>query len=138
VAAVLYRLGRASARHHWIVIGVWLVLAVGIVVAAQSAGSQTSDNLSLPGTGSTQSQDLLSGKLPDQAYGSNPVVVHTDKGKLTDSAPRKAIEDTVTALGKVPGVIRATDPLKGAKNPALSKDGQSAYISVFLREGPPT
>ena len=136
MAAVLYRLGRACARHHWVVIGLWLVLAVGVVAAAQSAGSQTSDNLSLPGTGSTQSQDLLSSKLPEQAYGSNPVVVHTGKGKLTDSAPKKAIEDTVTALGKDPGVIKATDPLKGANNPALSKDGQSAYISVFLRQGP--
>ena len=136
MAAVLYRLGRACARHHWIVIGLWLVLAVGVAGAAGSAGSKTSDNLSLPGTGSTQSQDLLSSKLPNQAYGSNPVVVHTDKGKLTDSAPKKAIEDTVTALGKVEGVIKATDPLKGSKNPALSKDKQSAYISVFLSEGP--
>jgi len=136
VAALLYRQGRACARHHWIVIGLWLVLAVVIVVVAKSAGSQTSDNLSLPGTGSTQSQDLLSSKLPDQAYGSNPVVVHTDKGKLTDATRKKAIEDSVTALGKVPGVIKATDPLKGSKNPGLSKDGQTAYISVFLSEGP--
>ena len=136
MAAVLYRVGRASARHHWIVIGLWLVLAVGVVAAAKTVGSQTSDNLSMPGTGSTESQDLLTSKLPAQAYGSNPVVVHTSKGKLTDSAPRKAIEDTVTALGKVPGVIKATDPLKGSKNPALSKDGQYAYISVFLNEGP--
>ncbi len=136
MAAVLYRLGRVCARHHWVVIGIWLALAVGVIIAAGSAGSQTSDNLSLPGTGSTRSQDLLSDKLPDQAYGSNPVVLHTDKGKLTDSAPKKAVEDTVGSLAKVPGVIKATDPLSGSKQPALSKDGKTAYISVFLDEGP--
>jgi uncharacterized membrane protein YdfJ with MMPL/SSD domain len=43
----LYRLGRVCSRHHWPVIGVWLVLAISLVVAANAAGEQNSDNLPL-------------------------------------------------------------------------------------------
>jgi uncharacterized membrane protein YdfJ with MMPL/SSD domain len=43
----LYRLGRVCSHHHWPVIGVWLVLAIALVVAANAAGEQNSDNLTL-------------------------------------------------------------------------------------------
>ena len=36
--------------------------------------------------------DLLSDRFPSQAYGSNPLVVATDSGKLTDSKYSKAIK----------------------------------------------
>ena len=41
--------------------------------------------MTLPGTGSQSATDLLSGRFPSQAYGTNPLVVATDSGKLTDS-----------------------------------------------------
>ena len=55
----LYRLGRLCARHHWLVIIAWVVVALAVLLVSRSAGEQTSDNLSLPGTGSTRAQDLL-------------------------------------------------------------------------------
>ena len=53
MAGLLYHVGRICARHHWVLIGVWLALAAGLVVTARGVGSQTSDDLTLPGTGST-------------------------------------------------------------------------------------
>ena len=51
-------------------IALWLVAAVVLVVVAQSTGERYSDNLSLPGTDSTDATNLLQDKLPQQAYGS--------------------------------------------------------------------
>ncbi len=117
-------------------IAAWLVFAVGIHFVANAAGAQTSDNLTLPGTGSTKAQDLLQDNLPNQAYGTNPVVLQTKSGKLTDSKNKQAVDDTVTSLKKHPSVIKAISPLSQEGSEALSKDKTIGYISVTLTEGP--
>ena len=86
------------------------MLIAGLVIAAGQAGSETSDNVSLPDTGSQNASDLLGGRFPSQAYGSNPIVVATDTGKLTDSkySERDQVggeqleEDTTRASGREP------------------------------------
>ena len=68
-----------------------MVAAVGLVVVGQAAGSKTSENLTLPGTGSTKATELLEENLPEQAYGSNPLVLEAPAGQADRSrgtAPR--------------------------------------------------
>src|SRR5215217_1549967 len=132
----LYRIGGFCSRHHWVVIAAWVLAVVALALGSRAVGEQNSDNLSLPGTGSTEAQDLLKAKLPKQAYGTNPVVLEAAKGKLTDSANSKAVGATVKSLKKEPGVIRAVSPLSKKGAAALSKDKQIGYISVTLSEGP--
>ncbi|MBA3263044.1 MAG: MMPL family transporter [Thermoleophilaceae bacterium] len=132
----LYRLGGFCSRHHWPVIGAWLVAVIAIALIANAAGEKTSDNLSLPGTGSTNAQNLLKDHLPSQAYGTNPVVLEASSGKLTDSKNKKAVKATVDSLKKAPGVERAVSPLGKAGKVALSKDKKIGYISVTLKDGP--
>jgi len=114
------------------VIAVWIVAAIALFVGSRSAGEQTSDNLRLPGTGSTKSTDLLEAKLPHQANGTNPVVMQARQGKLTDSTNKKAIEDTVSSLKKEPHVVSAVSPFSQEGSAALSKDKKIAYISLTL------
>ena len=132
----LYHLGRFCARHHRPVIVLWFVLAVVLVVAAQSAGERYSDNLSLPGTDSTKATNLLQDKLPQQAYGTNPVVLQAKSGNLTDSTNKKAVQDTVASLNKVKHVIKTVDPTSSAGASFLSKDKTIGYIPVTLDVGP--
>jgi putative drug exporter of the RND superfamily len=132
----LYRVGGFCSRHHWPVILAWLLAVIVLALGSRAVGEQNSDNLTLPGTGSTKAQDLLQAKLPKQAYGTNPVVLKAAKGKLTDSANKKAVEDTVKSLKKEPGVIRAVSPLSKEGAAELSKDKKIGYISVTLSEGP--
>ncbi len=135
MTGLLYRLGRACARWRFVVLGLWLVLVVALVIAGREAGSQTTNNVTLPGTGSQSATDLLSDRFPSQAYGSNPLVVATDSGKLTDSKYSKAIDSSVSALKKTPHVTAAVSPLSDAGANALSKDKQIGYISVALDVG---
>ena len=37
----LYRLGGLCSRHHWPVIAIWLVIAVGLLLVSKAAGDQT-------------------------------------------------------------------------------------------------
>ena len=135
MTGMLYGLGRACARWHFVVLGLWVVLVVALVVVAGQAGSQTTNNVTLPGTGSQSATDLLSGRFPSQAYGTNPLVVATDSGKLTDSKYSKAIKSSVSALKKTPHVTGAVSPLSDAGSGALSKNKQIGYISVTLDVG---
>jgi RND superfamily putative drug exporter len=111
------------------------VLIVGLAVAASQAGSDTTNNVTLPGTGSQSATDLLSNRFPSQAYGTNPLVVATDSGKLTDSKYSKAIKSTVSNLKKDPNVTAAISPLAKEGAGALSKDKQIGYIAVALNVG---
>jgi putative drug exporter of the RND superfamily len=130
----LYRLGGFCSRHHWPVIGLWIAAVIAIAVVANVVGEKTSDNLTLPGTGSTSAQNLLSDHLPTQANGTNPVVIKAETGKITDSKNKQAVEDTVKSLRKVDIVQRAVSPFSDAGKGAISKDKKIAYISVTLTE----
>jgi putative drug exporter of the RND superfamily len=132
----LYAIGRFCSRHHWAVIGAWVVLAIALIAIGSAVGSKTSENLTLPGTGSTISTELLEENLPQQAYGSNPLVFEAPAGKkLTEPKSAEAIEETVARLRNLPNVNSAESPLQqGSKT--ISEDQRIAYTPVVLADGP--
>ncbi len=137
MAGVLNRLGRGCVRHHRLVVAVWVVSAIAIAMVANSVGRETSNNLRLPGTNSTDATDLLDAELPKQANGTNPVVLEAPQGdKLTSSANRKTVNATVKSLERNHFVRSAVSPLSGEGKDALSKDERIGYISVLLTIGP--
>jgi putative drug exporter of the RND superfamily len=137
VTGPLYAIGRFCARHHWPTIAAWLVLAVGLVVAGQAGDSKTNDNLTLPGTGSTAATELLEDNLPEQAYGSNPLVFQARGGAdLTEARYARAIEASVKRLQAKRDVNSAVSPLSPQGAAFLSKDRSVAYVPVVLGTGP--
>ena len=136
MTGALYAIGRFCSRHHWPVIGAWIVLAIVLLALGQAAGSKTSENLTLPGTDSTTATELLEDDLPEQAYGSNPLVLEAPQGKLTESKYAKAIEETVEKLNALEEVNSAVSPLSPEGAAFLSKDQSIGYIPVVLNVGP--
>ena len=61
MTGVLYRLGKLCARRRFVVLGVWLVVAIGLVAVSHQMGDKTNNDLSLPGTGSQLAKDALAG-----------------------------------------------------------------------------
>ncbi len=133
----LYRIGGFCSRHHWPVIGAWIVLAIALVAIGQASGSKTSENLTLPGTGSTQATELLEENLPEQAYGSNPLVLEAPAGaKLTEAKFAKAVEETSKNLEKLPDVNSAKSPLAPESQTLSQTHPNIGYIPVVLGIGP--
>src|SRR4051794_32250377 len=137
MAAPLYWLGRSCIRFRWVVLGVWVVLVLALVLWAKHVGSETADNLTLPGSDSQNATEVLTKRFPVQANGTNPVVMKTPGGaKLTDKKYADAGDAAVKSLRKQPGVASATSPLSKAGKAFLSKNGQIGYISLVLRDSP--
>jgi putative drug exporter of the RND superfamily len=137
VTAPLYAIGRWCSRHHWPVIGIWILLAVALVAISSASGSKTSENLTLPGTGSTTATELLEANLPEQAYGSIPMVLEAPAGKkLSEPTYAKAVEETVKNLEALPSVNSATSPLAPGSQTLSQKDPNIGYIPVVLGVGP--
>ncbi len=132
----LYFIGRFCCRHHYPVIAAWLLATVALVAAGQASGNKTNDNLTLPGTGSTQATDLLNDHLPKQANGNNPVAFEATTGKLTDAQRSKAVDAAVKRLRKTPHVTSATNPLDSGGAPFLSMDESIGYVPLILDVGP--
>ncbi len=133
----LYAIGRWCSRHHWPVIGAWIVLAVALLAISSATGSKTSENLTLPGTGSTQATELLEENLPEQAYGSNPLVLEAPAGsKLTEAKYAKAVEETAKNLEAQPDVNSAMSPLAPGAQTLSQKYPNIGYIPVVLGIGP--
>jgi RND superfamily putative drug exporter len=130
MTAVLYAIARFCVRQRFVVLAVWLVVAVGLVAVSQGFSDNTSDNLSLPGTNSQRATDALSHSFPAQSNGSSPIVLHVKSGKLTDSKYTGAVNQAAADVAKAPNVASVVNPLTSQGASALSKDKATGYLSV--------
>ena len=136
MTGVLYSLARFCARHRYLVLSGWLIATVVLVGVSHQLGSNTSDNLSLPGTGSQQATDTLAGPFPDQANGSSPIVLHVSHGKLTDATYASAVNQAAADVAKARYVASVVNPLTAQGASALSKNQATGYLSVTLSVSP--
>jgi uncharacterized membrane protein YdfJ with MMPL/SSD domain len=132
MAGLLYRLGRLVAAHPVVVIALWIIVAVGVSVTVSRVGAETNNNVELPGTGSQAASDLLEAGFPPRQNGSNPIIFHVTHGKVTDAANKTAITDSYNAIKQIPFVNSAASPFAQGGSTQISKDGQTAFISVLL------
>ena len=136
MTGALYSLARFCARRRYLVLSAWLIVTVVLVGASHQLGSNTSDNLTLPGTGSQQATDTLSRSFPDQANGSSPIVLHVGHGKLTDSQYASAVNQAAADVAKARYVASVVNPLTSQGASALSKNQATGYLSVTLSVSP--
>lgn len=139
MTAVLYSLGHFCTKHRWIVVFAWVLVAVALLVGSKSMGWNTSNNLTLDGTGSQEATNLLDARWPQAANGSIPVAIGAPGGDLiTDSKYSDAINETVSNYQNDPGVESVVSPLGTSQQSQSlnSKDGQIAIISITIKASP--
>jgi RND superfamily putative drug exporter len=136
VTGPLYSLARVCVRGRFVVLAIWVVLAVGLGVVSHRLGDNTNDNLSLPGTDSQHATDTLQRSFPTQANGTSPIVLHAPSGKLTDSKYSGAVNTAAADVAKAPNVASVVNPLTPQGASALSKDQTTGYLTVGLKVSP--
>jgi uncharacterized membrane protein YdfJ with MMPL/SSD domain len=132
---VLYRLGHFCARHRVLVLTVWVVVSISVIVMARAVGSDTNDDLRLPGTDSQNATNLLSDKFPKQANGSVPIAFRAPEGqKLSNLKYKKPIQRVVKAYSKDPAITKVTGPFSDEGASQLNKKRTIGYISLNLED----
>ncbi len=134
---VLYAVAKFCVRQRYAVLTVWAVITIALVVVAGQMGDETSNNVSLPGTGSQNATDTLSKAFPSQANGSNPIVLQAPSGKkLSDSQYSSAVSEATQDVAKAKYVSSAISPLSQQGASQLGKSGQTGYIAVLTTVNP--
>ena len=129
----LHRLGLTIAHQKWVFLLLWLVAVVLFVSLYHAAGSNTSNNLDLPGTDSQEATDLLADQFPPQQNGKNPIVFRATSGKVTDSANKQAIQQSYKNIKAQPHFDSATSPFSQEGQAQISHDKRTAFIAVLLK-----
>jgi RND superfamily putative drug exporter len=135
MALLLSRLGAFSHRHRLAVVLVWLLVLIGGGVGAATLAGTTSSTFSIPGQESTTALDLIERDFGAGGNGATArvVVQSPDGSPLTAGADATELGELVSALGQLPGVVSASDPLDPAA-PAVNADQTVAYSTVSYTE----
>ena len=109
MALLLYRLGKFSFRHRWLVISVWLAVMVAVGGAAAAFHGTLSNNFQIPGTETQQMADKLKKELPSSSGGSASVVFEANDAQFSQ-AGKDAVAAALTKLKTLPDVQGTVDP----------------------------
>ncbi len=132
----LYRIGQFCVRRRAVVLGVWLLVAVGLSLWTHAlGGTQVTDNVTLPGTASQRAMDVVQrGFGAVGANGSNPIVFRAPAGEtLTVPRVRAAVDRVTAVLARDPAVLAAVSPFTPAGAAQISRDRRTAYLALTLR-----
>lgn len=108
MAGLLYRLGRFSARRHWLVIITWVVIMAVAGVTYSLFSGTISSAISIPNTKTSQVQDELADKFPSANGGNGTIVFETKNGKAFTDAQKSEVADFLAKVEKLDGVKGAT------------------------------
>ncbi len=131
---MLRTLGRTCARHHWVVLVLWLLATAGLVASSSAFGGETTNDYSIPGSDSQAALQILAADFPPLAGTSAQVVFQAPPGKTIADFQAPVLQ-TVANLETIPGVGSVTNPLSTTTellNSQTSADGTVAYATVLF------
>ena len=125
---LLARLTGVIAAHPWRTIGIWVLIIVGIFVAAGTIGGQLQNKFTIPNSDAQKATDLLQREFPARAGDSATIVFHTD-GKLTDAQNKATVGKIIAAAKTVDHVTGAGDPF-AKQGGSISTNGNVGFVDV--------
>ena len=131
---LLQRLGGLAARRHWIFIIAWILVLAGLLIVKHSYGGEYVNNYTVSGSDSAAGLDVLNKTFPQQGGYGGQIVFQAPKGTVT--AQQSAVNQSVTNVSKLPGVIKAISPFASSSTGTVSKDGTIAYANVSWNVNP--
>lgn len=113
----------------------WLALLVGATLGARTAGSDYSNQLSLPGTPSTRAVSLLQAASPKVSGDTERVVFEASRSEsMPDPSIKARVEQTLTRLSRVPHVTTIVSPYSASGASQISSDKKIAFATITFDE----
>ncbi len=131
MSALLDRVARACARHHWRTLGAWLGVIVVAVLLAGSVGGSSVDNFRLADSDAQRGVDVLRRSFHSESGSSAYLVFHARHGTLTDGANAAAVDAVLARVGRLHHVVAVSDPYA---NGGVSADGTIGRAEVRYDE----
>jgi len=120
-----------TTGHRKTVIVGWIVALVGIGMLASSAGSDFTEEFSLPSSDSKDALDLLEDRFPAQAGDVVQIVYKAESGVESPAVERK-MESVFRQVAALPHVSEVSSPYEKGGAAAVSDDGKIAYATAQL------
>ena len=128
---MLKRLTSWSFRHRRLVVVTWVVVLVGINLAAMTFGGEDKQDFLSPGTDSKAAVELLDERFPAQAGDTVTIVIHDDDG-VASADVRAVVDPLVERVRQLPHIVAVTTPWDTAGTGQVSADGTTAFATVQL------
>src|SRR6266516_2570942 len=97
-------IARWCFRRRFTVIAAWVLVLVGLGALSQAVKSDYNNSFSLPGTGSTTTQQLLARAIPAQAGDSDTIVWQVRHGTVRDAAVTTRMSSVLKQIAVMPEV----------------------------------
>jgi putative drug exporter of the RND superfamily len=123
-------IARWCFRHRYVVITAWALVLIGLGALAQTFKSEYNNSFSLPGTGSTTVQELLSRTVPARAGDSDTIVWQVRTGTVRGAAVMARMSGMLSRVARMPEVAGVVSPYGPRGAGQISRDGRTAYATV--------
>jgi putative drug exporter of the RND superfamily len=117
-----------TGHRKTVIIG-WIVGLLAIGLIAKSAGSDFTEEFSLPSSDSKDALDLLENRFPAQA-GDVVQIVYKSSDGVEAPAVKREMEGVFKKVEKLPHVSEVSSPYESGGAAAISDDGEIAYATV--------
>ncbi len=129
----MLKLARWSTTHRRYVVVGWIALIVAVGALAQSAGTEYSNNFTLPNSDAQRAADLLQQSFPAQAGDRDQIVFRVASGTVLEPAVRAHMSATFAEVAKLPHVSEVVSPYAGpAAGKAISANRRIAFATVVF------
>jgi RND superfamily putative drug exporter len=115
--------------HRAIVVASWIVGLILMGMVAASAGSDFSEEFSLPSSDSKDALDLLENRFPAQA-GDTVQIVYKAQSGVESPAVEDKMEGVFKEVETLPHVSEVSSPYEKGGAGAVSDDGKIAYATA--------
>jgi RND superfamily putative drug exporter len=131
----MLKLARWSTTHRLYVVLGWILLIVAVNAIAQSAGTEYSNNFTIPNSDAQRAADLLQKSFPAQAGDRDQIVFRVAHGTVLEPAVRDHMSAMFAEVARLPHVSTVISPYAQASaGKAISADHQIAFATVVFDE----
>ncbi len=130
----MLKLARWSTTHRLYVAIGWVVLLIAVNAIAQSAGTEYSNNFTLPNSDAQRASDLLQRSFPAQAGDRDTIVYKVSSGSVLDPAVRSRMQAMFAQVARLPHVTSVISPYADAAGTSISANRQIAFATVVFDE----